>query len=109
MTLRRRTGLKRTGRLSPISDRRRRRDADYRAARTEVFLRADGMCEMFTPACSRVGVEAHHVRGRVGRLLTDTEWLMWVCRECHDYAHAHPAVSYEKGWLVRRNGGGDAA
>ena len=40
----------------------------------------------------------------VGRLLTDTEWLMWVCRECHDYAHAHPAVSYEKGWLVSRHG-----
>ena len=103
------SGLKRTGRLKPVSDRRRRDLDAYRAARAEVARRADGRCEMRTPVCTTVGVEAHHVKGRVGPLLTDTEWLLWTCRPCHDLAHDRPAEAYRNGWLARRNGGGDAA
>lgn len=103
--LKQRTGLSRGTGLKPVSDKRRRDLDAYRAARDEVRDRADGRCEMGTPVCTGQGVEAHHVRGRVGPLLTDTEWLAWTCAQCHRYAHEHPAEAYEHGWMSRRNGG----
>jgi hypothetical protein len=26
--------------------------------------------------------------------------LVLLCRPCHEHVHAHPAESYEQGWLV---------
>ena len=94
--------MKRHKGLRSMSAKQRGRLAEYAAAREEVRVRAMGRCEMRTPVCVGEGVEAHHVKGRVGPLLTDTEWMMHVCRPCHEHAHANPAEAYDLGWLARR-------
>lgn len=98
------TGLARTGPPKPVSAKRAGQMDAYRAAKAEVKARAEGACEMRTPVCVGFGVEPHHVKGRVGPLLTDTEWMMHTCRPCHNYAHDRPAEAYENGWLASRHG-----
>ena len=96
-------------RRSPVrrqSARRRRRDATYPAARKQVFSRAEGMCEAQAIwACERSGHQVHHIAGRGGRDPHNPEGLLLVCAPCHAYIHANPQLSYERGWLRRRNAG----
>lgn len=47
-------------------------------------------------------VEIHHVRGRVGALLNDTNFWMAVSREGHDAIHQNPKRSYELGYMKKR-------
>ena len=68
-------------------------------ART-VIDRADGRCEFMIPGpCV---FEAHHIHHRKisGREHT-IEGMAHICHACHDFVHANPALSYERGWLVR--------
>jgi hypothetical protein len=46
----------------------------------------------------------HHRRGRntIERLLNEDEWLA-VSDEGHNYIHAHPEESMEKGWMLKRS------
>lgn len=44
--------------------------------------------------------DVHHSRGRAGKLITDDRFLMSSCRECHEWAHAHPAEAREAGALA---------
>ena len=77
----------------------------YATAKAEVDARADGRCEMVSPVCEGYGYEHHHLKGRVGDLLTDSEWIVLTCRSCHDYAGDNPALAYERGWMASRHGG----
>lgn len=72
------------------------------AARREVRARAGGWCELRTPVCIQVGVTAHHKSGRDGDRLADAGLMAWTCDPCHAYAHGHPTLSYERGWMLRR-------
>ena len=98
-------------RRSPVrrqSARRRRRDAVYPAARKQVFSRAEGMCEAQAIwACERSGHQVHHIAGRGGRDPHNPANLLLVCAPCHAHIHHNPALSYERGWMVRRNGQAD--
>jgi len=44
--------------------------------------------------------ELHHVRGRIGDALTDERYLLAVCRESHDYLHAHPSEARRLGFIL---------
>ena len=91
-----------------VSVRRRRRDAVYPSSRKQVYSRAEGMCEANAIwACERYGHQVHHIAGRGGRDPHRLENLLWVCSTCHDVIHAQPERSYERGWMVRRNGQAD--
>lgn len=59
-------------------------------------------CEASTPACDGRAQHRHHKRGRVGPDVDEREHTLDVCLRCHEYIHAHPAESYEAGWLERR-------
>lgn len=71
--------------------------------RREVIEAAGGLCQpVVSPDCRRVAQHVHHVlpRGRGGKDNGSTP-LLAVCFQCHDWIHGHPAISYDKGWLVR--------
>lgn len=57
--------------------------------------------------CRRCGateaLHAHHVqpRGPSPHLRHDIDNGVTLCRLCHSHVHAHPAESYEVGWLKR--------
>lgn len=46
--------------------------------------------------------DIHHVCGR-GKYLLDTSTWMAVSRKAHDYIHANPKESYERGYMLPRN------
>jgi hypothetical protein len=94
----RRTPIRR--RSKKESERLRR----YDRARTIVMETANGMCEAVTNRCMGPAGQVHHRRGRDGELVDDLDNLLAVCYACHDYIHSHPHESYERGWMIKRNG-----
>jgi len=103
------TPLARGAPLKKRSNRERSRVVAYQHARKRVYERAEGRCELGTPACTHIGTEAHHRKGRDGDLVADDSLLAWTCSDCHRYAHGNPKEAYERGWLVRRNSKPDDA
>lgn len=65
--------------------------------RREVRLRSGGMCEL---KCNRIASEMHH---RKLRSHGDhrPENCLHLDTRCHEWIHAHPMESHERGWLVR--------
>ena len=101
-----RTPLKRTGRISPVSKRRRARDASYPSSRTAIYERAEGMCEArCTTSCAGDGHQVHHVAGRDGPDPHRLGSLLLVCAACHAVIHANPEWAYGAGLMVSRHGG----
>lgn len=59
------------------------------------------------PACERClhrATEIHHKRGRVGELLTATEFWVGLCHDCHVHITERPAWAMEQGWSLPRTG-----
>lgn len=103
--LKRKKPLKRTqwkrgltgARLSQVSETRKRYAYKYKEARL-AYMQAHPVCE----ACGIANSEQlHHKKGR-GRNYINIDTFMAVCHTCHTYIHAHPAESYEKGWMIKR-------
>lgn len=68
--------------------------------REAVHERSWGRCEAHcNEDCTRWATQVHHKRGR---RYNDLDLLLDVCLQCHAYLHAHPAESYERGWMIRR-------
>ncbi|AKF28222.1 hypothetical protein YH66_12040 [[Brevibacterium] flavum] len=69
----------------------------------QVEARSGGNCEILLTGigCTMRGEHRHH-RKISGREHT-IENLLDVCHVCHTYIHAHPALSYASGWLVKMN------
>ncbi len=86
-------------RSTPIR-RGRKRDisADVRA---QVAARSGGICEIRAACDGRRAVHVHHRRLRSQGGKHALENLLHVCAACHHYAHSHPALAYERGWLLR--------
>lgn len=67
-----------------------------------VIDRADGSCEVMNfPFCTGAAGPIHHrkISGREHSVSA----CIHICKPCHDWIHANPAVSYEQGWLVKMN------
>ena len=91
-------------RMRQVSPKRRARDRTYPAARQAVWERAAGWCEAaIDPVCTGDMVDVHHKAGRLGPDPHALENLLGLCRACHDWIGAHPAESYRRGFMVRRN------
>lgn len=58
-------------------------------------------CEAQTPACTGRAEHRHHrcMRSQSGG--DERENTLDACHACHSYIHAHPAESYERGWLIK--------
>jgi len=57
---------------------------------TKIYLKFfDYGIDDFIPCeiCSAKSVDIHHIKGRIGRLMTDIYNLIALCRECHIKAH----------------------
>ena len=68
-----------------------------------VRYRADNMCEVMNPdaGCTGRHEETHHRKMRSQQGKHTIENCVAVCNACHGYIHAHPAISYANGWLVK--------
>ena len=94
--------------MKAVSDRRRKRDANYKAARAAVYQRAEGACEVLGPDCTGACEQVHHRAGRGGSDPHRLDNLVGACDPCHRTIHAYPEWARARGWMQSRVGG-DAA
>ena len=68
-----------------------------------VVERAHGNCEIMNPdaQCTGYREHLHHRKLRSQGGEHTVENLVGVCHRCHYWLHAHPAISYANGWLVK--------
>ena len=73
--------------------------------RAQVEYRSNGWCEAWIegvcPSHFHRATQLHHRRTRSQGGQHTPENLLAVCNAAHDHIHAHPAESYEAGWLLR--------
>jgi hypothetical protein len=96
-----RSPLKRRQALRARSERKVAYDDELLSMRELVLARAMGVCEI----CRWAPIaHLHHKLRRSQGGTNDLSNLLGVCLDDHEFLHANPAYSYEKGWLVRRSG-----
>lgn len=98
--LTRKTPLKRTGKLRPMSAKKKSMQTRYRLYKENAMQRQ--INEQGCTHCERCGnpgpVETHHTQGRIGEnLLT----FRLVCDACHRAIHANGKKAREEGWLAK--------
>jgi len=73
-------------RLTPKRQRRQEQERIYKEV-TIPFVRdrANGLCQ----ECTAQGCECHHIYGRDGERLNDTDHIIYLCWACHQYAQAN--------------------
>lgn len=125
--LKRKTPLKRGGRLKPMSDKRRSQNVLYINAKNEWRedrIRKDGQIQCQwkgKPYADSEGFgvthddlgrcimpanqSPHHKAGREGSLLWDKRWFMAICDRHHHILHfEEPALARKRGYLIERTG-----
>lgn len=100
-------GLKRTGRLNPMSKKRKREQAERRKVIEEI-LKTRLLCEAtqriwkadYDHRCQREPHDIHEPLTRArGGSITDPANMIVVCRACHDWIHRNPKLATEVGLL----------
>ena len=96
--LKRKTPLKRGGKLRRVSPKRKGQNEVYKDVR-EKFLTNNPVCQVCR---CKMASQVHHRRGRFGDRLNEVEFFLAVCFECHHQIHMNPAWAYAKDYLVKR-------
>ena len=76
-------------------------EVEFRKMRPAIEKRSKGMCEAQTEKCVGAGKQVHHRKLRSQGGSNSEVNLLYVCFPCHEWIHAHPKTSYERGWLIR--------
>jgi hypothetical protein len=100
--LSRRTPMRRTAIKAGLSPKQKRDAAEMRLAERELKVRSQGICEFstfFEPRCVKRATVRHHVVMRSQGGGNDASNLLHLCSAHHEYVHAHPAESLERGHL----------
>lgn len=74
----------------------------YKKARKEFFSKEENqLCKVRAPGvCNIHATDIHHMAGRLGELLTNPNYFLPVCRQCHQYLHEHSTWAEENGFIV---------
>jgi hypothetical protein len=89
-------------RIAPRSDRR--------AGQEKLYAKAKREYQAEHPQCEFVGctrsllkgdlIDLHHKASRTGSLLYNEDYFASLCRQHHDWCHAHPSQARAAGWIV---------
>ena len=94
-----RTPLKRTGRLRPMSAKRRKVN---RARRRLTDDRLDEPCRLRTEVCTGWAESWHELVGRAqGGSLVDLRNLVPACHRCNGWVEDNPGLAWSRGLKVR--------
>lgn len=83
-------------RIAMFSKKRAKQERSYSVLRKE-FLEANPECEAKLKMCRGEATDVHHMAGRVGDKLLDTEYWLAVCRPCHLWLESHPVAAKQLG------------
>lgn len=81
------------------SKKRAAQEREYKELR-EMYLNMRPWCEV--KGCHAPATEIHHMKGRIGELLTDVTWFLAVCRPHHIYIENHPIEAKKEGYSLSR-------
>jgi hypothetical protein len=84
--------------LAPRSKKRASQEKEYSAKR-KIFMLDNLICQAnISGLCTTHSTDVHHIKGRSGDLLLDTNEWMSVCRACHMWIETHPVEATELGF-----------
>ena len=86
--------------ISQVSSKRKKKDQEYLKLRNR-FLTDFSLCQIAVKGCSINATDVHHTYAGANRdafYLIQSTWLA-VCRNRHDWIHAHPKESRAFGYL----------
>lgn len=78
--------------IKKVSDKEQKRQNEYKKVRKE-YLSQNLFCKAGFPGCTKLATDVHHMAGRLGDLLTDTENFLPVCRGCHSLIEVNPEAA----------------
>jgi len=83
-----------------VSSKRKKKDQEYLKLR-EKHLLVNNLCQVMVNGCTNNATDIHHTYAGSNRdafYLVQSTWLA-VCRNCHDWIHAHPTEARTMNWL----------
>ena len=86
--------------IPQVSSKRKKKDLEYSKLRKR-FLTDNPLCMVKVNGCGHGATDVHHKFSGSDRdtyYLVQSTWLA-VCRNCHDWIHAHPKESRAFGYL----------
>jgi hypothetical protein len=86
--------------ISQVSSKRKKKDQEYLKLR-ERYLTQNHLCMVKVNGCTNGATDVHHTYAGANRdafYLVQSTWLA-VCRNCHDWIHAHPTEARTMKWL----------
>ena len=88
--------------IAPRSLKRAKQERTYSSLR-KTFLLSSPLCTAKLPnICTHQSTDVHHMKGRIGPLLTDVNYFLSVCRQCHDWIEGHPIEAKELGYSISK-------
>ena len=97
--MRRNTPLRRTGFVNPISEKRRRYASELNMIRPKIIAKGCQMRPEDQEGVCNGALTAHHVLRRSQGGGNEETNLLCLCRRHHEFVHANPQWSKEKGYL----------
>ena len=86
--------------IPQVSSKRKKKDQEYLKLR-ERFLTQNHLCQVAVSGCTNGATDVHHTYAGANRdafYLVQSTWKA-VCRNCHDWIHAHPIEARTMNWL----------
>jgi hypothetical protein len=83
-----------------VSSKRKKKDQEYLKLR-ERYLTENHLCMVKVNGCTNGATDVHHTfagSNREAFYLVQSTWKA-VCRNCHDWIHAHPTEARTMNWL----------
>jgi hypothetical protein len=88
--------------IKPVADKRNKQNSEYSSIR-KVHLGEIPFCELKLPGCTGTATEIHHMKGRIGSLLTNRGYFKSTCRSCHSWVTEHSKEAIELGLSLSRH------
>jgi hypothetical protein len=89
--------------IAPRSKKRATQEREYSKVRKD-FLLSSPTCQAKLPnQCTIHTTDVHHMKGRIGELLTNPQYFLAVCRACHTWIELHPKEAKELGFSISKN------
>lgn len=85
--------------IKKFSDKRAKQNRLYEKLKRQYFIH-NPECEH--PDCDSTNITLHHMRGRVGDLLTDMRYFKSLCPYHHNWVELNPEASKELGLSLDR-------
>lgn len=87
--------------IKAASKKRAKQNREYQVVRIQ-YLIDNPTCQMKVICSGAMATEVHHAKGKIGELLTNTNFFKATCRPCHDWELKNSAEAKEMGLSVNR-------